>query len=212
MPSSRCHRCRKDLCGSPDAWNVTTTLLAGFSIIAGFYFLTRSCTRPDIDTPALDCAAHSAYLVPDKLHALYFIVCAFAFLIIFIYHLLILFGVTCDGFCNNKRSTVFLSYVSLGLVIYFVIFLNGILDEVPKTTIADPDACLVCPDADNVNYRLLLTAAIVCASVGAVGTSVACWFGNDDSSAPKGYRAHLNAMEMRQQCTLPQDDHHRSNP
>lgn len=205
-----CYSCRKDLCGSPEAWNVTTTLFSGFLIIIGFYFLTRTCFVPENDTPTLDCAAHSAYLVPDKAHTFYFLVCTFMFFAIFLFQLLVMCGITCDGFCNNKRSSVFLAAVSLGLVIYFVVFLDGILNQVPKTSIADPDACLVCPDADDPWSRFLLTLSTIVSGIGLVGTLVTCYVSSDrDWASSKGYRAHLNSFELRQQCTIPQDDVHR---
>ena len=101
----------KELFSGARAWNATTTILTAFFLVVGTLLLTQSCFVPDNGMNAADCASQTSVLLADS-WVLIVLVATGAFILIAVYQILVAVGVTCDGFCNNERHTIFLSLVA----------------------------------------------------------------------------------------------------
>ena len=150
----------KDVSSNAKAWNVTTTILAGGCLIAGTVVMVQTCTVPDNNTPSYECAGQTTELISNELIFALLISMA-AFILIFLYEILVAIGMTCDSCCRNERHTVFIALLAAISATVYADYAMQEMDRVPRTAISNPDACFVCPDGDSPTAKGLFYTAIV---------------------------------------------------
>lgn len=177
---SRAKRVCLDLCHSPQAWNVTTTLLTAFFLIVGTILLVQNCYVPDNGTLSSECASQASILFASK-YAVAYVIASIALSIIVLYQILVAAGITCDGMCNNSRHTIVLALVSAISAAVYADFVHDTLQKVPTSPIGNPEACYVCPNGrDDANLGVLFTA-VVFAFLGFVSTIIVSCMDHEDT-------------------------------
>ena len=179
--AGNCSVCRR-LFVNVQAWNVTTTLFTAFFLVVATIVLLKSCYVPNNDMTTIACASQTNLLFEDS-WVLVVLICVVAFVLIVMYQILVAAGVTCDGWCNNKRHTVFLSLLAAISAAVFADFVDHTLRNIPTSAIADPDACYVCPNGQDSGKIALLYIGVIVAFIGFAATVIlACSKKNEDTS------------------------------
>ena len=132
----------RELFSSAVAWCATSTIITGFFLCLGTILLVEECFVPDTDKPSAQCASETTTLLSNRF-VMFLLIALITFILVFLSQILVAIGWTCDSMCNNERHTVFVTLLSAVSSSLYVNYLTRELNDIPKSFVGNPDACLI---------------------------------------------------------------------
>ena len=179
-----------DIVRDPQAWNALCFLVSVFLVIASAWELLHSCYHPRYGT-INECYSELSVL-QNKWYILIFLSC-FSIISMGFHICSFIMRVPCS-LVTAECGSILYSLVSCIVITIFVSAVSNSIDDLATNEMEMKNKCVVCPDANNPIYMMIMWAGVIVSWVGLVIVIVGkCfWDGGPDEKTRYDLGQYLN--------------------